>query len=657
MFWIKRSKLLTLFASVAVIASISALFAFTSVNAAECGGVETAIIDCSSAKDTTGSAVVALLVVAIQILTALIGVVAVGAFIYAGILYASASGNSSQVAKSKEIMLNTVIGLVLFAAMGLLLNYLIPGGLFTGNAKFGAGGNGESAQYSQGGNGRSSPGGPTKTGQTALTVSSWNTLFSNKSAIATGAKAIGAKAQVIGLQELHWTDNKHRYSVLNDFMCSSCKFDGYMDPATRNNSGSKPPSLTILWEKSRFSRVSAGYKNVYMEADYAGGAGGSSKWITWVKLKDIKTGDQFYVLNTHTVASVDSKGNPPKNDSVRLSAYKRHMDVLTSFVSSLQREKLPIIVLGDFNVNYRYDKVVKYKDFPYARMGKIGLKSNWDALNLAGVSSSASTHGGGSRIIDYAWFWGSTVSPKSTSIGSQYGSDHHAIYFSLTLGAGKSPGSPSTPKGSAITSLSGVDNFRDLAELNSNLIKPGVIYRSAKLASATSADKTKLATGLKNGVIIDLRTSSVRSNSPDPAISGVSNLNFPVTGVASASGYVSAFVNDSAGRKQFGQALTRIANTSGPVLIHCTAGKDRTGWLSSMLLYIAGANDQQVMNEYLKSNESGADFKVDKSWLNAALSAARKNNDGSIMNYITSSSKGLGVSQDTITKLRAKIGK
>ena len=78
------------------------------------------------------------------------------------------------------------------------------------------------------------------------------------------------------------------------------------------------------------------------------------------------------------------------------------------------------------------------------------------------------------------------------------------------------------------------------------------------------------------------------------------------------------------------------------------------GWMAAMLMYIMGASDAQVMTEYLKSSDAG--YEVDKSWLNAALSAARKNNGGSIMNYITSPTKGLGVSTDTIAKLKTKLG-
>lgn len=134
---------LAAFALLPVVAVLAGVIVFSSpVLAADCGGIQTAVVDCASAKDTTGSPVVAILVLAIQVLTGAIGVVAIGALVYAGIMYSSASGNAGQVTKAKELIRNTVIGLVLFALMGLLLNFLIPGGLFSGSTKFGAGGNG-----------------------------------------------------------------------------------------------------------------------------------------------------------------------------------------------------------------------------------------------------------------------------------------------------------------------------------------------------------------------------------------------------------------------------------------------------------------------------------------------------------------------------------
>lgn len=110
------------------------------------------------------------------------------------------------------------------------------------------------------------------------------------------------------------------------------------------------------------------------------------------------------------------------------------MDTLTSMVKGFQGEKIPVVALGDFNVNYRYDKNVQYKDFPHVRLRSLGLKSNWELLSLSGISSSAGTHGSGSRLIDYVWLWGPTTKPVSSSIGGTYGSDHRAVYLHFTFG-------------------------------------------------------------------------------------------------------------------------------------------------------------------------------------------------------------------------------
>lgn len=276
----------------------------------------------------------------------------------------------------------------------------------------------------------SNPDTAVKLGRTAVTAATWNSLFSNNTALATSAKSIGGKADVIGFQEVHYADKKHRESLLKDFMCNSCAFNGYMDPYERNKSGSKPGSLPIAWKKSRFDLVKSGYKNVYIAKSSDGN--GSSKWITYVKLRDKKTKDTFYVVNTHTVAGVESKGKP--SDATRNKLFKKHMDTLTSMVKGFQGEKIPVVVLGDFNVNYRYDKNVQYKDFPHVRLRSLGLKSNWELLSLSGISSSAGTHGSGSRLIDYVWLWGPTTKPVSSSIGGTYGSDHRAVYLHFTFG-------------------------------------------------------------------------------------------------------------------------------------------------------------------------------------------------------------------------------
>jgi len=100
--------------------------------AEECGGVETAIIKCDQ-KGGTGveeSGAWGVLLIAINILTAGIGVAAVGGIIYGAILYTSAGGSPEQVKKAMGIITNVVIGVVAYALMFSGLNFLIPGGLF-----------------------------------------------------------------------------------------------------------------------------------------------------------------------------------------------------------------------------------------------------------------------------------------------------------------------------------------------------------------------------------------------------------------------------------------------------------------------------------------------------------------------------------------------
>jgi len=82
-------------------------------------------------KNTATSGIWGLLLYAINILTAGIGIAAVGGVLYGSILYTTASGNPEQTKKAKVTIVNVVIGLVAYALMYSFLNFIIPGGLFT----------------------------------------------------------------------------------------------------------------------------------------------------------------------------------------------------------------------------------------------------------------------------------------------------------------------------------------------------------------------------------------------------------------------------------------------------------------------------------------------------------------------------------------------
>ncbi|MFI9269731.1 tyrosine-protein phosphatase [Kitasatospora sp. NPDC052896] len=63
------------------------------------------------------------------------------------------------------------------------------------------------------------------------------------------------------------------------------------------------------------------------------------------------------------------------------------------------------------------------------------------------------------------------------------------------------------------------------------------------------------------------------------------------------------FVTDPVARERFAAVLRLLAAPDGPpVLFHCTAGKDRTGWTAALLLTALGVDREAVIEDYLLTN-------------------------------------------------------
>lgn len=257
-----------------------------------------------------------------------------------------------------------------------------------------------------------------------------------------------------------------------------------------------------------------------------------------------------------------------------------------------------------------------------------------------------------------------------------------------------SAASPLPSQPSAELRIGSVSNFRDvagtgLALAGGRTMATGVVYRSAKLAGISESDRQKLVdAGLT--AILDLRTPGVAKASPDPSVRGatyhlinlyaVDKVPKPkLRSVASAKAYMRSidvgFVAKPAERARVARTLRLIASASGPVLVHCSEGKDRTGWISAILQLAAGATTDQVHREYLASNSyraaiiaaryratkarSGvraakierAQLTVDASYLDAGLKELKRRY-GSIDGYLT---RGLKLDAATIAELRARL--
>jgi hypothetical protein len=119
---------------IAALIGFSGVFmAVPSVSAATCAGVKTSLISCPNepknpSTDQTG--VWHLLIMAINILSAGVGIAAVGGIVFVSIMYMTAGGSPDRTKKANIMLSNVMLGVILYGAMWAFLNFLIPGGMF-----------------------------------------------------------------------------------------------------------------------------------------------------------------------------------------------------------------------------------------------------------------------------------------------------------------------------------------------------------------------------------------------------------------------------------------------------------------------------------------------------------------------------------------------
>ncbi len=127
-----KQKLQALLLAVgATVTLLSPALVTTNAYAVNCAVLPDAICKKTEAdnKNVETSGIMAILKLAIQILTGIIGIVAVGVFVFAGILYASAGDKSDQISRAKNLITQAVIGIVAYAMMFFALQWLVPGGI------------------------------------------------------------------------------------------------------------------------------------------------------------------------------------------------------------------------------------------------------------------------------------------------------------------------------------------------------------------------------------------------------------------------------------------------------------------------------------------------------------------------------------------------
>lgn len=174
--------------------------------------------------------------------------------------------------------------------------------------------------------------------------------------------------------------------------------------------------------------------------------------------------------------------------------------------------------------------------------------------------------------------------------------------------------------------LQGVENLRDYGDYaaGAGRLKKGVLYRAAHQAQATDEDLAVLA-GLNLAILVDLRRPNERERDPSRrwegfAVEVIENdqgspddpwhtfLHSSDLSVGSIQAYMVEYYRRSPFKERhldlFSRYFQALARGRGPVLIHCAAGKDRTGILAALTHHVAGVSDDDVIDDYLLTNDA-----------------------------------------------------
>ena len=169
--------------------------------------------------------------------------------------------------------------------------------------------------------------------------------------------------------------------------------------------------------------------------------------------------------------------------------------------------------------------------------------------------------------------------------------------------------------------LDGSFNTRDLGgyyNVGWSQLKKGLIYRSDKLNNLSDGDVAKIKElGVER--IIDLRSDEERTKTPNRMIDGIEYINHPIFSNKDFSSDIDNIIKGTLKiddlfndlyrdfvllyTERFAEILKKIMVDKKITIFHCTSGKDRTGFLTMLILLILDVKHEVIVFDYLESNK------------------------------------------------------
>lgn len=182
---------------------------------------------------------------------------------------------------------------------------------------------------------------------------------------------------------------------------------------------------------------------------------------------------------------------------------------------------------------------------------------------------------------------------------------------------------PTTRHGDGETDIEGLTNFRELGGLElagGGETRHGILARSEGLVHVQTQALSQLH-DMGVTCIVDLRSDAESESAPDPQVPGATMVRIPLLGGDMLHRDLKQWnaIKDMTAEDilhgmyfsmiaQEGRALTRAVRTiahvdgDGMALVHCTAGKDRTGLAVALALDAAGVRREAIIEDYALSH-------------------------------------------------------
>jgi len=173
----------------------------------------------------------------------------------------------------------------------------------------------------------------------------------------------------------------------------------------------------------------------------------------------------------------------------------------------------------------------------------------------------------------------------------------------------------------------GIENFRDFGgydTVHGRPLKRGLLYRSANHAYASEADLERMR-DMGLATIVDLRRTEERVREPgkrwagfdaevieNDIVSDHADWAVIMRGLSEITpqwfyedciGYYRRAPYEPRHIDLYSRYFRRLAETDGPIVVHCAAGKDRTGLICALTHQVAGVSHEDMMADYLLTND------------------------------------------------------